>query len=753
MKRVIFKLPLSRNILQALCLAILLVLLPVVPAKAKVTGWAQWSYLDYRATGGGLEDQEANHFTQDYALYYHSKGLFGGGRLGSYDVGLGYEWAAFDTEIDDEEIKTSTGKVLYRGSLLIAPGGLPFRLEAYSYDNFSVTFLPDRLESSVLEPSVVTDILNGQRVTTGINFIAGIRNGTYLGQYRELLSKYPRIFVDYREDYVRDLESREPEHSRLRNLAFVSLNKKDNWFHYRYREYTDYEDSVNDFSEKTYMLGTVDHLLRRQWINLTNWIEMSVDGSLTIRKDNEFASGEGQTYQLNFANILRRDRFRVQNYNYFMRERDELNLHKIYELPIYADGILDVDRRWNAAYIAYGEDELLSGLNRQEKGNYLMGRLSLNERDRIQYAPMLELEVREGDEGEGHAARAGLEIHTNSKFRPEVDWLARYRATWLSGSTSTDFDADYLEQEVLGEASRRLASNWRVGGRQRFIYGTGELDDGVMRYIAPQGNQELAGTYSKRSRIEGSVFRTTTEVYGEVQNSAALSNRLSLVYDMVRKEDGGSIDQLILEHTLRYQKATLKINVLNQFGTGDEPPASRLPTNLGSAPRSAAGVGKLDYVFTHQTRVDYAPLRSFRLIAAFALDWQSGEAGESLRWYVNQDARYTFFTVNGFTRKLAEIYQTYEHESFYGEDGDASELEFTLGGNYYLTRALRFGAKTAYRYYDPIGISELELRALVGVDYEKLQCELHYSYGLAQADGLPDDRTEHLFEARVKKIF
>lgn len=741
------------QVLSLLCLVLVSVTLPAAPVAARVSGWAQWSYLDYRAEGGGLPDDDANHFTQDYALYYHSKGLLGGGRLGSYDIGVGYEWAAFDAEINEKTFDLSTGKLLYNGQLLLAPGGLPFRLSAFSYDNSSVSFEDLQLNASVLEPMVVNDVRNGQHITTGINFIAGIRNGSYLGQYRELLSKYPRIFVDYREDYIRDLESRTPEHSRDRNLAFVSLNKKNNWFHYRYREYTDFENSANDFSEKIYMLGTVDHLMRREWINLTNWIKISVDASLTLYEEGDTLAEEQETYQLNFFNTMSRSRFKVQNYNYFLRERDDLTLRETYELPFYAEGILDADRRWRGTYIAYGDDEFTAGVGSEEKGHYLQGKLSLNERERIQVAPRLELETREGDNGEGQAIRVGVEAYTNSRYHPATEWLASYRATWIDGSTETDFAVDYLEQELFGEVAANLARSWRVGGSQRLIYGAGDLDEGVMRYIAPEGNQRLAGTSSNRSLVKGGVSRSTTELFAEVANTPALSNRASLIYDMIREDDGNVVDQLILQHSMRYQKRTFRVSVVNQVSAGDEPLASSLPTGLGMSTQSVGSIGDPDLVFYSKTSVDYFPSRNFQLRADFSLDWQHGENGSATHWYLNQRAEYSFYTVNGFTRKLADVYQAYEHESIYGEDGDAAEIEFTLGGNYYLTRTLRFGAKTVYRYYDPINISELELHAIAGVDFEKLQCELRYSYGLAEIDGVPDNRNEHLFEARVKKIF
>ena len=95
----------------------------------------------------------------------------------------------------------------------------------------------------------------GENRQSGFSMMIGIRNGNYLGRYRQLLSKFPRLFIDYTDSFVRNTDGLFPQHYVYRDLAFVSLNKKDNWFHYRMRTYKDYFNPEENTSTKSIMLG------------------------------------------------------------------------------------------------------------------------------------------------------------------------------------------------------------------------------------------------------------------------------------------------------------------------------------------------------------------------------------------------------------------------------------------------------------------------------------------------------------------
>ena len=229
---------LVNNFSRTFSLFFLLLALCVPDAWARLDGEVEWGYAHYEQSGDGGEEASASHFTQRYSLMYSTKGLLGGGRLGYYDLGIGTEWGAFETDYLGKSLSNDANKYLYGGVLHFAPGGLPFRLHAYSFDTQKIRYSASRMSSlglssfstgsSLFNPGIVTTLSNGQTISSGIQFIAGIRNGSYLGKYRELLSKWPRLLVDYRDIYRRDMTSDHPQKYRDRNLAFVSLNKKDN---------------------------------------------------------------------------------------------------------------------------------------------------------------------------------------------------------------------------------------------------------------------------------------------------------------------------------------------------------------------------------------------------------------------------------------------------------------------------------------------------------------------------------------------
>ena len=110
-----------------------LLLLPLIlcgavfPAWASINGSVEWNYVDYDIDKKKGKDHKATSFFQRYSVMHRQAGILGGGRLGSWNLGLGAEWAAFETEIDDKTYDTDSFKVLYNGDLFVAPGAMPFR--------------------------------------------------------------------------------------------------------------------------------------------------------------------------------------------------------------------------------------------------------------------------------------------------------------------------------------------------------------------------------------------------------------------------------------------------------------------------------------------------------------------------------------------------------------------------------------------------------------------------------------------------
>ena len=124
--------------MRLLLLATAAVLGTVCPGLAqvidsKLSGTIGLDWASYRHEDGG-DDVDGSHFFQQYSLLYKSKGVINSGRAGKWDVALGYEWNDLSSELDGISYDETTDKILFQGDILFAPGGLPLRVHAFSYD-------------------------------------------------------------------------------------------------------------------------------------------------------------------------------------------------------------------------------------------------------------------------------------------------------------------------------------------------------------------------------------------------------------------------------------------------------------------------------------------------------------------------------------------------------------------------------------------------------------------------------------------
>lgn len=737
-------------------LGLLCVLLPGA-VRAEWQGTAEWGYVDYQRDSRLLGKTDASSFTQQYSLMWKKAGLIRNGKGGEYDLALGGEWTAYDTDINQDNFDNETKKILYRGELLLAPGGLPFRLHAYSYDEKQSLFYEDTqtsLQQSLLRPGITTDIANGQHITTGATLLVGIRNGHYLGRYRNVLSQLPRLLVDYKENYVRDVHGDTPEHYRERNLAFVSLNKKDNWFHYRYTDYTDFmqPDGSNDYVEKTYLLGTIDHQQVRRWINITNWIKISADGSYTTTdqvRDQDYP--QLRRYDLNLFATMQRSNWNANEFTTFQRVVEGRRLNKLLEVPFFAKGELDRNTAWRFQFIGKRDREqyldgslFINGKSLSDEDDaYMSVRIETFRQGRYILAPHFEVEGKGGDEGDGYAARATFEFYSNSRYQPKTELYGSYSLARFKGNSRTGEEADSWEQEAIGRIESQVNSRVRLEVEQRLAHSSGTTDKDMTLRILPRANDPLEGTLEDVQRTKGSTLRATTTLRGEFTSIWRMDNLVELIFDFVSNE-GGTDEQLILRHRLDYDRRSFSLRMTNRVIKGRNPTFS-----LGGSSLIPGGGGSpdADWSFEHTTRLGYSPGRAWDISSEFGYDWQKGDRGTNSEINLRQKANYNFYTVNGMVRKIAMIRQVLDYERFEDVNGQVTDVtEFTLLGEYYPTRRTLLG--TRLRYYDAtLGGAAVTCELYATANFEKLQVRLEYDYGTSE------DADEQRWQVNVRKIF
>lgn len=751
---------------------------PVAAAPGGLSGSAALRYGEYSATENGQTVAGGHSFSQQYSLVYKKAGELLQGRGGNYDLALGYEWNALNVKTVDAlqgrdlDADLSTGKVLYRGEATLAPGGLPFRLHVFSRDMNRSLFEEDTSlrmgsdfgvgrERNLLAPRLVDDLSNGSHITTGATLVVGIRNGHYLGRYRDILSSFPRLLMDYSENDVRDLATLNPKHYRDRNLAFVSLNKKDNWFHYRMHDYVDYVNHQGDYTKKTYMLGTVDQRMTRQWINMTNWIKVSADGALTQLVYKQGVQPSEDRVDLNLFVKAVRSNWNAANFTNFSRVvRDSSELDKILEIPIYANGELDRNTAWRFAFITHrrqnsGYDDTPSILSEDKDDIYLKSNLEMFRQSRYIVSPTLELEAKRGDDGEGNSGRAQLEFYSNQKYRPKYDVYGSYSIAYFDGNDNTNQSIGYLENVADGKLGVNVSSRTRVSVHERILLGNGDLGWSMTDNIIPLGESSLVLSDAGQQSRTGRTFRSTTNLALEHSTRSRLRNRLEFVYDML-SSNGDHLSQSLVSHRLDYSGRTLYANMRNQLAWGDDIAGGDFQStalDLGTAQKI------VDTSYSHTSTIRYSPSRTWETSGKMKADWWEYKGGDTTtRFSLGESTVYNFFKVNGMVRKIASLAQEYSWE-WVNDAGSGLQTvhAFSLNCNYYPTHNSLLGVKTRYRIFPQADEDDFVYVLVAGLDFQKLKVSVDYGYGIRNGsddgyDSMPD-RKEHRWHVNLEKVF
>jgi len=754
-------------------LVLLLLALPaaVFAARGKLSGSAELMYAGQTAETDGVKTLDARSFVQQYSLLYTKKGEFQRGRLGDYDVALGYEWNWVDSEIngDKVEIDNPLSKILYRGDIKIAPGGLPFRLHAFSYDMHQTSFTSSDLgtlfandDQTTANSGIVTDINNGTHLTTGITLEAGVQNGNYQGQFRDMLATLPRLLIDYKQDVVRDVKGPNPRSYLDRDLAFVSLNKKNNWFHYRRFEHIDKVDSEQNTSEDTFLLGTIDHTNRRQWVNLTNWIQVSTDISYTNSNSNRNQAGldNSQRYDANFFTKAQRTRWGLDNFSTYSRIRNQDRLEQSLEVPFFARGELNRDTSWRFQLesLRYEDESQTSSFSRERQGLYLRGQVETFRQARYLMRPMLELETKAGSEGKGQSGHASLELYSNRNYRSNSDLFASYGVMYSSGTgDTTNADVSYVEQKLHLRMESQANTMFRLGAEEQIVYGSGQYDSSVSDRI----DADLGGVASfdgGNGSFDDSLLRSTTSTFVEISLLKGLKNRFGVDYDVI-ESDTVTGRQLALNHRLDYNNGgAFSVYWINNYVTGDGMPGSEINPGAGTASQidgTATSQSNFDnsYATTLRLRHNRSRAAQFQVTLDYEIfNYKNGDSAD--RASVQESYEYTFWHVNGRIRKLLTLGQKAEYSKTTSLATEPEELQaYSVYASYYPTYNTLLSARLRYELDDLADTETLLTFLSAGMTFAKFQASIDYSYGRRPETSTNPDVLEHKWEAKIKKTF
>lgn len=739
--------PTERDILLS-CLALLLCLSPSV-ASARLSAEASLNYTSYSISDNQNNRISANHFTQDYSLLYSKQGLLYNSRIGKYNVSLGYNWSALDTHststAGNYDLSTNRGHIYYSGEILVDPKEVPLRFVAYSRDLTRNTFSSSEppAMSSLFSNSgrllggsyLATGINDGLHIDSGATLVAGVKNGMTNG-YNEILRHFPMIMLDYRDQIDRDLRSQTPIDTRLSRLAFVSLNKKDNWFHYRYITYNDYINPDNNFIEKQIQIGTVDQTLARRWIDFSNWIQVSTDLQFT-KHDGKLSYANFQEVDLNFFTQAQRSNWEARSYNNFNRYREDMGkLTYRTTLPLNVYGTINPTLSW-ASRASYRESHDNYGAHTESLlGGY---RVDAFKRSPFTFSHNLDVESSKSESSDLLVLSGGIETTSTVRLSRIYSVAASYNIK-QSTQKYTSGSSDFLEQKLSLRAAYNPSNTVRITLRQdnEITNGTNLSFSSSVRDTSTSLPQYVAPRYGFVNSSPSHSYRSLTTLNTTWNPRARLDFGLTASEDMYYADNSSSSNITTISASVNYSNDRLKFSDSLNYVKG------------------SYQLGEDTTTLSNDTTLSYYHSRNLDSRLALSVYRWTNSSTTNYSFNFEQQLNYAHFSNSGMSRKLFEFNETITHtnnpyqyyNNFYNNSRNA-RTSLSLGLKYYPLRQLVFSNGARYEYYNSLKNYSLIWYSSLAANFRLLQASVDYAQGKRQSDGL----LEKKFTANVKKQF
>lgn len=746
-------------------LAAMLCLYPIA-ASARLTAEAELNYSSYSMSDDNKNHLSSNSLTQNYSLLYSTQGSVLNSRFGRYSLSLGYNWTAVDARTSANgavyNASPSRGHILFGGELLVDPKEIPIRLTAYSRDLSRNTFSTNGLALSnnmftskegglFTSPTLATGINNGLHIDSGATLVAGVKNGMTNG-YNEILRHFPMIMLDYRDQINRDLHADIPTDTRLSRLAFVSLNKKDNWFHYRFTTYKDNINPTNDYSERQFQLGTVDQHLARRWIDFSNWLQVSADLQLTKRINNN-TSQDFEESDLNLFFQAKRRSWEARSYNNFNRYR-EINgklTHRT-TVPLYVSGVLNPEVAWSTR-TQYKETH-------DNKGAYLESmlagyRVEGFRRSLFTLSHNFDVESSVSENSEMLALSGGLETTSSPAFSRKVSLGASYsiKNSVQNGSIS---ESNFLEQKLNFRSSYTPTNQLRINFQQTndFTSGNNAYFSSSVRDSNTALPQYFVPRYGSTNDPGASSYRSLTSLAVAWNPLPRLNIGLTVSEDIFSSANYGDSNITTATANIGYEMAAFRFSNVLSYTDGS--------VLIGTHTSSLSNTATLQYKYSH----------NLSTMLSLAYNRVVDNSITSNSFDAEQRLNYTYFGRAGNSRKLLEINEMITYSSSpslakgqFSTSSNASNVSyfngvavsgenrnratFTLGFKYYPLRSLILSAGTRYQYDNKMSNYSLLWYSSAAVNFRLFQASLDYYQGKRQSDGLMEKK----ISANVKKTF
>jgi hypothetical protein len=733
------------------CAAFAVPLLFSSVAGAALSGDASLTYSSYdgsarSADGKGRTRMSSSSLVQDYSLLYSTSGPIYNSRVGSYDVSLGYNWTALDTTFKsssqpNENYNETRGHLLYSGEIKIDPKEVPFRLNAYSRDttrNSVITtngFSQENFASQIGSRDQAFGINDGLHIETGATLIAGVKNGMTNG-YNEILRHFPMILVDYKDTINRDYRSQNPVDERLSRLAFVSLNKKDNWFHYRHTLYENYFDTQNNYVENEVQIGTVDQNMARRWIDFSNWIKVSTDLQLSKRKSNYMANAI-ENINLNLFVSTERRSWNARTFTSFNRNVDEYQkLSYQASLPVYAAGDVSQDLSWNARTSFRNNHDLTQAGVDSTFTNVLAGyRVDAYKRALFTVSQNFDIESSKTYVSDYLTVSGGLETASTARFSRNINLGAAYSIKNTSTSDVMNSKSNFLEQNLEFRGGYTPTNTLRFEIRQRNSFTNGTL---VPFNGTTNNSDTLLGQYINPRNVSNSSVGT--------QSYHSLSSLLVNWNPKPRLVANLTLNEDIYKSNVYSTSAVTEVLSTLSFSSDSWTVRDEFAYTHGSKDSWDANADAL----SNGTFLSYIHNRSLDASAGVKYSYFSPSNGDSINSIsLEQKLNYKYFTKSGVVRKLLEFNETLMYSEDSRAVGNMYPKSLMLGCKYYPISQLALSAGAGYSFTTSISDYSLVWNASAALNFRLLQASLDYVHGVRKTDGARESK----FTGNIRKSF
>lgn len=706
--------------------------------EAALVGEAELGYATYDADVNGSKSIDASSFRQRYSLLYSTDGRLADGRLGSYRVSLGYEWISFDTKLktfsnslaSDYGAAVSSGHVLYRGEVKIDPQLLPVRIKLYSYDLKRATFISDvntplMTENTLIAPNITTSFQDGVRIQSGFNADIGLKSTTGQ-QYHALFNELPRLYVDYQDDITRDLKSLTPTNNRLRRLAFVSLNKKDNWFHVRTSNYTDYLDPTMSFKETQIILGTIDQGMERKWVDFTNWIKVSADGQFVkhVEIDDNY-----EYYDLNLFGTATRSKWEAKTFNSFRRRIDSSGLTYDTRLPLYVSGYAGEDSEWRVRLSR--EQIAVHSFNTYDTNNTLAsyridtfkrGNFSLMHSGGITY-------YENSLAGKTRTLNGHLETASTNRLSSKFGLFASYDVVSAGTDTLTD-STNSVTQTLNAKGVYTPLSTVKIQISETITLAHGNTVADLTNTSTNNQNTFLGSSSNGFNAPRGSYTRYYSTGRVDWQLASRVRLGFSVTDDQLYINDSPSSHATEFDNSLDYTTKDFNIRLRTRYLISND-------NNISSNSIFADG------------RITYSPDRSLESTVSYGYSDTTDPSGYSSAT-LRQSTSYYLYTDYGISRRILELNQGLEYDQQTYSTYKQTTKSIIGGFKYYPLARLYIGARAKYSLLSHEDVTQNVYNATIGLNFNLMQASIDYSYGRQNGSS---SRLERRLEANLKKTF